>query len=41
VRAYIVQSLGVEYVIYIEVTVNLEWKRDTEFRSRASILDEA
>jgi hypothetical protein len=68
VRAFIVQSLSVECVIYIEVTfffftrarplispgstaalrlivqevtVNLEWKSDTQFTSRVSILDEA
>ena len=40
-RACVVQSLGVECVIYIEVTVNLEWKSYIEFRSRVSILDEA
>ena len=40
-RAFIVQSLSVEYVIYIEVTVNLEWKSDIQFRSRVSILDGA
>jgi hypothetical protein len=38
VRACIVQSLGVECVIYSEVAVNLEWKRDIVFRSRVSIL---
>jgi hypothetical protein len=41
VRTFIVQSLSVEYVIYIEVTVNLEWKSDIQFRSRGSILDKA
>ena len=40
-RTFIVQSLSVDYVIYVEVTVNLKWKSDIEFRSRVSILDEA
>jgi len=41
VRACIVQSLSVECVICTEVTVNLEWRSDIEFRSRVSILDKA